>query len=150
MNVKSGELSQIIWKNVQRDDFKAHKLFKETTVPKFVLQNEMYAWKKVAAAAAWQCTQIRRMTADAFRQAPPDAGCAFCFTLCATARGGPPKSTLAPVRGTIPWRGRQVARRPRSMQVNATRARMHKGYKVPPAESNPVRAAAGEQQAAGV
>jgi len=29
-------------------------------------------------------------------------------------------------------------------------ARMHKGYKVPPAESNPVRAAAGEQQAAGV
>lgn len=27
---------------------------------------------------------------------------------------------------------------------------MHKGYKVPPAESNPVRAAAGQQQAAGV
>lgn len=47
------------------------------------------------------------------------------FTLCRSKSlrlGGPPKSTLAPVRGTISARrGRQVAHRPRSMQVNATR-----------------------------
>ena len=72
---------------------------------------------------AQQRTRIRRMTADVPSSA---ARCgARRFTLWwskSRQHGGPPKSTLAPVRGTIPaWPAGCSPSAKRSMQVNATR-----------------------------